>query len=403
MRPAIWMLCANLSLSLPLVSGCSSAGTQGDPGASGGTGQMGNQGDKGDKGDRGDPGLPGPVGLPGAKGDPGMQGNPGAKGDPGPTGAKGDPGSIGPTGPIGATGPGGMTGAAGPTGAPGPTGGVGPAGAPGPKGIQGDRGNPGPSGPPGPGGAVTEDVPSFAGFTSMSYSGKVTGGRTGMHAVCAAAFAGSHLCHAAEYIQSTSSIAPPSSGAWIDASTMSGTSLANNGSVKAGRFLGANNCSSWNNTGGGDFGATVNALGTIDIYGDCSTARQLACCNTPTKARFAGFTTSTITGAAGGRWKMHALCATAFAGGHMCHSAEYLRASSAASVPSGGAWIDASTLNSTSVANSGVPDSARFLGSPSCSSWNNSGGADYGTIVTEVGSIDVYGDCSKARVVSCCL
>ena len=179
--------------------------------------------------------------------------------------------------------------------------------------------------------------------------------------------------------------------------------MANNGSVKAGRYLGAYSCSSWNNTGGGDYGTTVNSLGTIDVYGDCSTARPLACCNTPTKARFAGFTTSTVTGAAGGRWKMHALCAAAFTGAHMCHAAEFVRANSAAAVPSDGAWIDSSTVSSTAVANSGVTDSARYLGAYSCSSWNNSGGGDYGTYVNQLGAVDVYGDCSKGRAVSCCL
>ena len=184
---------------------------------------------------------------------------------------------------------------------------------------------------------------------------------------------------------------------------MVGTSIANHGSVKAGRYPGAYNCSSWNNTAGGDYGTTVNALGSIDIYGDCSTARRLACCNSPTKVRFAGFTTATTTGAAGGRWKMHALCAAAFAGAHMCHGAEYLRTNSATTVPSGGAWIESSTLGGTGPVNTGVPDSARYLGGYSCSSWNNSGGGDFGTVVTELGSVDIYGDCSKAHAVTCCL
>jgi hypothetical protein len=250
---------------------------------------------------------------------------------------------------------------------------------------------------------VTEDIPSFAGYTTASYNGKVSGGRVGMHALCAAAFAGAHLCHAAEYIQATSSDAPPSSGAWLDSSTISAAAAANNGSVKAGRYLGGSSCSSWNNTGGGDYGTMVNSLGTIDVYGDCGTARPLACCNTPTKPRFAGFTTGTTSGAAGGRWKMHAMCATAFAGGHMCHASEYLRANSSATVPSGGAWLDSSTLSGSAAANSGVTDSARYLGGATCSSWNNSGGGDYGTLVNEVGTIDVYGDCGKARPVACCL
>ncbi len=403
MRPAMWMLCTSLSLSLPLAAGCTQPGNPGEPGE---RGSMGTMGDKGDKGEPGTMGGPGVKGDPGPKGEKGDVGPAGAKGDTGPAGPTGAAGSAGPTGPAGATGPAGSIGPAGPAGPTGATGAAGPAGSvgpTGPKGDKGDRGNPGPSGPPGPSGSVTEDVPSFSGFTPLAYSAKVTGGRAGMHALCATAFTGSHMCHAAEYIQATSGDAPPARGAWVDASTVNGTAAANNGSVKAGRFLSSYSCSSWNNTGGGDYGTIVNALGTIDVYGDCGTARQLACCNTPTKARFAGFTTGTTTGAAGGRWKMHALCAGAFTGAHMCHASEYVRANSATPVPSGGAWIDASTINGTAAANTGVPDSARFVSSYSCSSWNNSGGGDYGTTVTELGSIDVYGDCGKSRPVACCL
>jgi hypothetical protein len=185
---------------------------------------------------------------------------------------------TGATGPAGMTGMTGATGATGAAGAPGAPGTVGPAGSKGDKGDKGDRGNPGPAGPSGSGGAVTEDVPSFAGYTTMAYTGKVTGGRPTQHATCAAAFTGSHLCHAAEYIQAVSGDAPPSAGAWVDASTVSGSSIANNGSVKAGRYLGAYNCSSWTATGGGDYGTMVNSAGNIDVYGDCSSARPIACC-----------------------------------------------------------------------------------------------------------------------------
>ena len=91
------------------------------------------------------------------------------------------------------------------------------------KGDKGDRGNPGAAGPPGPGGAVTEDVPSFAGFTSASYNGKVAGGRTGMHALCAAAFTGGHLCHAAEYIQASSRVGRQARWPGLDVPSLSET------------------------------------------------------------------------------------------------------------------------------------------------------------------------------------
>jgi hypothetical protein len=146
----------------------------------------------------------------------------------------------------------------------------------------------------------------------------------------------------------------------------------------------------------------VTAAGTISIYGDCSTSLQLACCNTQSRASFAGFTTGTTTGAATGRWHMHALCAAQFTGSHMCHAAEFLRAGSATTVPTGGAWLDPSTVSGTAAANSGVPESARYIGSNVCSSWTSTGGGDYGTRVTESGSIDSFGDCSQSLAIACC-
>lgn len=91
-------------------------------------------------------------------------------------------------------------GAMGPTGATGATGLQGPAGPTGLQGPAGAAGNPGPQGPAGPAGngAYGEDIPAFAGFTQALSTGDA-GGRDGMHAKCAAEFAGSHLCHASEY------------------------------------------------------------------------------------------------------------------------------------------------------------------------------------------------------------
>lgn len=291
-------------------------------------------------------------------------------------------------------------------GEPGVKGDPGLIGAMGNMGTMGTMGTPGPAGPSGTGGAVTEDIPSFAGYTTMSYSGKVAGGRVGMHGLCAANFAGSHFCHAAEYILSNSSAQPPTRGAWLDPSTLDGRSLSTIGSFKAGRFLGSYSCSSWNNDapiGSGDSGFIVNPVGAIDMQGDCSSARQLACCNVATKARFAGFTASTTRGAAGGRWKMNALCAAAFAGGHICHGSEYVRANTSASVPGGGAWIDSSTINGTAISNSGVPDAARYVAANNCQSWSVTTDGEYGTLVTELGSVDPYGDCINAHPIACCL
>lgn len=402
MRATIWILSATLGLGFSTLTGC----TKVDPNGNG-NGQLDPE-LKGEKGDPGEPGRPGAMGLPGpagAAGAPGEKGDKGEKGEPGaagPAGAKGDTGSPGVPGAVGPAGPTGATGAA---GAPGATGAAGASGAKGDKGDKGDtgaRGNPGPMGPSGPSGAANEDAPSFAGFTTATYSGKVTGGRTAMHGYCAAAFAGSHLCHAAEYIGALSSLAPPSSGAWIDPSTANGSNVANIGSITAGRFVSGYHCASWTATTGGDYGTLVTSAGSIDIYADCSSAHQLACCNSPSKTHLAGFTTATATGAAGGRWKMHLMCTTEFSGSHMCHASEYLRANSGSSVPSGGAWIDPSTVTGTSVALSGVTSSARYLSGYTCNSWTSTGGGDYGSLITEAGNVDIYGDCTKAHSVACC-
>src|SRR5262249_56856153 len=59
-------------------------------------------------------------------------------------------------------------------------------------------------------------------------------------------------------------------------------------------------------------------------------------------AVFAGFTTTAVTGAGGGREAMNARCASAFANAHLCHVSEYGLAASATPIPAGGAWIDVS-------------------------------------------------------------
>jgi len=102
-----------------------------------------------------------------------------------------------------------MTGA---TGSQGPPGSSGAAGSTGPTGPQGPQGV---TGAAGPGGMLYgEDAAVFAGFTSATTTGNA-GGREAMHALCNAAFSGSHMCHAAEYNLATSATPVPSAGAWI--------------------------------------------------------------------------------------------------------------------------------------------------------------------------------------------
>ncbi len=381
MRRLTWTL--YVGLLFPLL-GCSTPNPEaGSPGMKGDKGEKGESGDKGDtgspgpsgaKGDKGDTGSPGPAGPMGLKGDPGMNGAPGAKGDPGMNGApgaKGDPGMNG---------------------------------APGAKGERGDPGPQGPTGPAGTGGAYTEESPAFAGFTATTYTGAVTNGRSGMHALCAAAFAGSHFCHAAEYLVANSGTAPPSSGAWLDPSTGDGKGIQSFGSPKFGRYPHEYACKDWSSTLGSSYGGTwVNASAGISRGSDCSTSRPLACCKGVAKVRFAGFTMSTTNGNAGGRHKMHTLCATQFAGSHMCHATEYLRSNSPTTPPTDGAWLDPSGNLAGDITNTGVPDHARLPFSYACNDWTSTLGSSYGgTWVNASGGVSRGSDCSTTRAVACC-
>jgi hypothetical protein len=385
-----------LSSLLPtlFVSACN------NPAPSPGSGDaVGIKGDKGDPGEPGKNGEPGAPGAPGAKGDPGLQGE---KGDSGPAGPKGDTGPAGASGAPGATGARGEPGPQGPKGDPGSPGATGAKGDTGPAGPKGDPGPQGPTGPAGSG-AYIEELGTFAGFTSSSYTGTISGGRPGAHAICAAAFAGSHLCHAAEYIQSNAATTVPSSGAWLDPSISDRESESyNNGMAGSGRYIGySGTCDSWSTTASGYNGTYIATTGAI-TNNACSASRVLACCNTPAKTRFAGFTSATTTGSAGGRPKMHAMCATAFPGSRLCHATEYIRAASASSVPSAGAWLDPSVSNGTSTYNTGMPASGRYIGySGTCDSWSTAASGYNGTYVTTSGAI-TNNACSASRNVACC-
>jgi hypothetical protein len=170
----------------------------------------------------------------------------GPKGDPGPAGPKGDKGDPGSTG------------------------------LPGPKGDKGDPGPQGPSGPAGSG-AYSEEVGSFAGFTPTTYTGAGIGGRPGAHALCAAAFAGSHLCHATEYLLSNSATTPPTSGAWIDPSTSGGAAVNNSGMPGSGRYIYSYDCNDWTQATG-TYGHWLTPAGDVSTDKDCTVARVIACC-----------------------------------------------------------------------------------------------------------------------------
>jgi hypothetical protein len=372
-----------------MLAGCSH-GTDGEPG-----GMTGGKGDKGERGEPGPSGQPGPKGEPGT---PGPAGATGAAGPSGPAGSKGDPGAPG------ATGPAGVPGAKGDPGLPGVKGDPGPSGPSGATGAKGDRGDPGPQGPSGPAGsgAYSEDLGSFAGFTSTTYTGGGPGGRAGAHAICSAAFSGSHLCHAAEYILASSATTVPAGGAWIDPSASATSGGVFVGSPGSGRYANGYACDSWSNGTTGYAGTWVDVSGTMSTNGNCTTSRVLACCNTPTKVRFAGFTSATTSGAVGSRAKAHALCATAFAGSHLCHVSEYLRANSATTVPASGVWLDPSASETSGGVFVGLPSAGRYANGYACDSWSNGTTGYAGTWSSASGTMSTNGTCTTSRPLACC-
>ena len=100
---------------------------------------------------------------------------------------------------------------------------------------------------------------------------------------------------------------------------------------------------------------------------------------------------------------MHALCAAAFSGSHLCHAAEYIRSTSSVTVPSpNGAWIDPSTNTSGGTSNSGIPGSGRSIYGYHCATWSDGTSGRYGTYVTALGTILEDGTCNVSRAVACC-
>lgn len=129
-------------------------------------------------------------------------------------------------------------------------------------------------------------------------------------------------------------------------------------------------------------------------------------------AVFAGFTSTTVTGAAGGREQMNARCAAAFTGAHLCHVSEYGLANSATPPPATGAWIDASggiaafegeQAIATSLAG---PDIGRWVQSSTtvnCLGWTkttNSTPPLEGVVIGAGGTDSA--DCTTSHPIACC-
>lgn len=396
------------------------------------TGERGDQGPSGPAGESGPPGIAGPTGPSGVQGPPGPIG---AEGSTGPQGQRGETGELGPTGPAGSSGPQGDPGVAGPSGPSGPSGSAGLAGASGPSGPTGPAGLPGPSGPSGPSGQAGlagdffgERGARFVGFSQTVVTGSA-GGREAMNAVCHNTFTGSHLCHDAEYYLTNSEVDLPANGAWVDPSAMvkhgSNASLShflsivpvqNTGHPSAGIYtsFGSLNCTGWGSSSAAQTGTALQPNGTN--LADCSVARAIACCSTPFRERFSGFTTALVSGAPGGRAAMNRVCRQEFPSSHICHSAEYVRGHSRVSLlPGERAWVDGSTIGylghndsspdpsktyQLSAASFGSADAQRLVrgiwsGTENCDNWTNA--SEFGLALPGGGLA-----CSATARVACC-
>jgi hypothetical protein len=316
-----------------------------------------------------------------------------APGDDGATGATGPAGPEGPEGRAGPAGPAGPAGAEGQAGALGPRGPIGPAGPPGPK---GDKGDPGEAAP------RIEDTTIFAGVTPIAFTGAITGGRTGAHAACDAAFPGAHLCHASEYLVARSRVPVPASGAWLDPSARpDGEKITSGGSPIFGRFVGDDDtCDGWTDAGGE--GTALLEGGRIDDE-PCGDARPLACCMSSIEAGFAGFTSQTFTGDAT-REGLHAACDAELPGASFCHAAELIRGTPVIPPSAAGAWVDPSVDRSGNVTVSGSRELGRWAGADrTCDRWSSASSGREGLAFMPDGTFDGGADCDVPRSVACCL
>jgi hypothetical protein len=310
----------------------------------------------------------------------------------------------------------GVMGLMGPMGATGAAGAPGPAGAPGAAGAQGPAG---PSGPPGLNAGTTSSLQvAFAGYTSAR-DGNL-GGRTGAHAICSAAFAGSHFCTSWEIDQA----APPptATSAWIDLGNSDQTTryFRSNYSIND-----SSSCGGWTS---GSASAKADGVNTnrgpiITSFGDmtssfvttndggCANARPLACCIGGTGVRFRGVTTAT-TGNLGGRTGANARCASMYAGSHFCTDWEVDQAA-AHPIPGSGVWIDLGSSDPSSRfyrSNFSINDSSSCGGWTDGSASNKADGVNTnrGPILTTLGDMTSSfvttndGGCQNARPIACC-
>ncbi|MDP1914938.1 MAG: hypothetical protein Q8L14_01745 [Myxococcales bacterium] len=343
-------------------------------------GSQGPQGMVGPSGPMGSQGVAGPVGAVGPQGAIGPVGPAGPIGPTGLTGATGAPGSGGPQGPMGPAGPVGGVGPSGPAGTVGPQG---PAGVAGPVGPAGAVGPSGPPGVPGPalyldgGLAFPNDTPSFAGFTSLTYTGAI-GGVIGANQKCGAEFPGASFCTIADFDRSNPLVAPGPSGAWIDSDRAASGARSRT------------SCGNWNVGTNADNGTNLTALGVFTGQVYCNNIKPLACCRAPTNSIFRGFTTAVMTGSLGGAIGANQLCNAEFPGASFCTIADFDRANPVVAPSASGAWIDSD--RATSGARSRT----------SCGNWSVGTNADNGTNLTALGAFTGQVSCNNLKPIACC-
>jgi hypothetical protein len=260
---------------------------------------------------------------------------------------------------------------------------------------------------------------AFVGYTTTTYAGNL-GGRTGAHAKCEAAYAGSHFCTQWELDQAEA--AAPASTAWVDRGNES----------QASRLFRAiyteqdtYTCGGWTSSSpsqlfGGAVGRAqvITSLGEIistfvsNTDGGCAVQRPLSCCMGGTAVRFRGLTSPT-TGDLGGRTGANARCRAAFAGSHFCTHWEMDQAAVATPMPASGAWVDNGNTD---------PDERTFrpVYTPrdvyTCAGWTTAsatfkpdgGAVARATVFTPNGGLvssfatNTDGGCQTARPLACC-
>jgi hypothetical protein len=333
----------------------------------------------------------------------------GPQGPAGPTGATGATGAPGPAGAAGATGPAGPAGPAGPTGATGATGATGPAGPTGSTGVTGPQGPQGPPGPPGPalyldGGALpaaNNDGLTFVGFTSALSDGAM-GGPIGANAKCAAEYPGAHLCTYREYTWAGSSLTPGTAGFWLDGSFSSTSSSPNYYPRDRDSSY---TCDNWrSNNGPTEYMRYYDAQGVSSGFGYniCNVPRQLACCRSPHRGWFRGYTSVKYDGAMGGPIGANAKCAAEYPGAHLCTYREFTWAGVGTAPGLDGFWLDGSFSSTSSSPNYYPRDRDS---SYTCDNWrSNNGPTQYMRYYDAQGVSSGFGYniCNVARQLACC-